>query len=195
MALQHVLRDPELAPLDLVGIGHDRAGEHVARPGDRRDPFCDHAARTRLGGSEREPALPAEIEHQLLDRTLVAAEQVAVQRCDQTLRELVRTRLGAGLDDQVDMDLEVTGADRRLHPVAVAARIRERLRDRGLTYAEEAEPPQLRRLRIPEEPTQGFALDCLSPQALQLGRRARQDDDQGVAMLEHEAGRGAGEPK
>ena len=49
------------------------------------------------------------------------------------------------------MDLEVAGADRRLHPVAVAAGVRERLRDGGLADAEEAQPPQLRRLRAREQ--------------------------------------------
>src|SRR5206468_11243278 len=40
--------------------------------------------------------------------------------------QLVGARLGARADDEVDVDLEVAGADRHLHPVAVAAGLRER---------------------------------------------------------------------
>ncbi len=55
--------------------------------------------------------------------------------------------LGARLDDEIDVDLEVPRADRRLHPGPVPARLRERAGDRRLAGAVEAEhsPPGRRR--------------------------------------------------
>ena len=47
--------------------------------------------------------------------------------------------LGAGIDDQVDVDLEVARADRRLDARARPARVGQRARDRRLARAEEAE--------------------------------------------------------
>ena len=49
------------------------------------------------------------------------------------------------------MDLEVAGADRRLHPVPVAARVGEGLRDGRLARAVEPEHAALRRRRLPPE--------------------------------------------
>ena len=57
------------------------------------------------------------------------------------------------------MDLEVAGADRRLHPVAVAARIGERLRDRRLARAEEAQLTQLGRPGAAEDAAHRFTLE------------------------------------
>ena len=76
----------ELAGLDVVGVGHDRAGEDVARARDRGQPRGDHAARARLCGREPEPALPAEVEDELLDAPLVAAEEVPLERLDEPSR-------------------------------------------------------------------------------------------------------------
>ena len=72
------------------------------------------------------------VEHELLDRPLVRGEQVPLERLAQRALELVGARLGARLDDEVDVDLEVARADRRLDAVAVAAGLLERARDRRL---------------------------------------------------------------
>ena len=63
-------------------------------------------------------------------------------RSDERRLELVSARLGARLDDEVDVDLEVARADRHLEPVAVAARVRKRLRDLPTRRA-----PKKRRVR------------------------------------------------
>ena len=57
-----------------------------------------------------------------------------------------RPRSSPGVDDQVDVDLEVTGADGRLHPTPLAARLRQHACDRGLAHAVEAQRAPLRRL-------------------------------------------------
>ena len=48
-------RHPEQVELDLAGVGHDRAAEHVAGAGDRREPAGDQPAGQRLGEPERQP--------------------------------------------------------------------------------------------------------------------------------------------
>ena len=61
------------------------------------------------------------------------------------------------------MDLEVARADRGLHAVAVPSRLVERLRDRGLARAEEAEHPAARRLCARETrsaPARTSSADC-----------------------------------
>ena len=59
----------------------------------------------------------------------VAGEEVLRRAARRAPPRARRARLGAGLDEEVDVDLEVARADRRLDPVAVAARRGERLRD------------------------------------------------------------------
>ncbi len=83
----------------------------------------------------------------LLDRTFVARVQPALERRQERRLELVGARLGAWIDDDVDVDLEVARTDRHLHPVAVAARLRKRTRDRRLAHAEKAEHAAVGRLR------------------------------------------------
>jgi hypothetical protein len=91
------------------------------------------------------------------------------------------------------VDLEVAGADRGLNPVTVASRVRERLRHGGLADSEEAQSPQLRRLRPREQCAYGLALERVSPQTLQLDRRARQHDYHVVAVLQNEPWSSSGE--
>src|SRR5436305_157702 len=83
---------------------------------------------------------------------------------DELRGQLVGPRRGVRLDVEVDVDLEVARADGRLHPVAVAARVRERLRDGRLARAEEAEDAQIGRLRSIEDPPYRSRLDGVSPQ-------------------------------
>ena len=64
----------------------------------------------------------------LRDGPLVAGEQVALERSDEPRLELVRALVRTGLDDEVDVDLEVARADRRLDAASVAPGGRESLR-------------------------------------------------------------------
>src|SRR2546429_287726 len=70
-------------------------------------------------------------------RALVPTEEVALEWSHESLRQLVGAGFCSRLDDQVDVDLEVAGADRRLHPVAVAPCFGQRLCHGRLTRAEE----------------------------------------------------------
>ena len=92
------------------------------------------------------------------------------------------------------MDLEVAGADRRLDPVAVAARLGERLRDRRLARAEEAQHAAARRrVARASRRRSGSRLERVRPEPPQLARRPGQDDDDAAVVLEHEARRRSGE--
>ena len=132
----------------------------------------------------------------LLDRPLVAGEQPPFDRREERLLERVRAPFRSGLDDEVDVDLEVARADGRLHPVAVPARLRERPRDGGLAHAEEAEHAAAGRPGAAEKRAKGVRLERVRPQALELRRRPRQhDDDAASIVLGEQAGRGAGQPE
>src|SRR5919197_3246633 len=193
--LQHLARNVELARLHAVRISDDGTEEDVARAGYRRQPPRDEPARARLRSRERQTARAAELEHELLHRPLVTAEEILLERSDELRRVLIRARLGAGLDEEVDVDLEIASTDGRLHAVAVAARIGQRLRDGGLARAEEAQEPHLGRLRTAEQAPHRFGPQRLDPQPAEFGRRPRQDDHDGAARLEYEAGRGARQPE
>ena len=123
----------------------------------------DEPSGARLGGSEREALVAAEPEHELLHRALVAAEEVIGERLHERLLERIGPCLGAGLDDQVDVDLEVAGADRRLHPVPVAARVGEGLRHGRFARAVEPEHAALGRHRPRQNPLQRLRLDRPRP--------------------------------
>ncbi len=98
--------------------------------------------------------------------------------------ELVRASLGAGIREQVDVDLEVACADRRDDAVAVPARVRERARDRRLADAEEAQHTALGHPRARQHPPHRLGGQHVRPQALQLGRRPGQRGGDRVARLE-----------
>ena len=78
---QHRGGNAELALLHPVRVRNDSADEDLARPWNRGQPRADHPAGDRLRRCEREPALAAELEHDLLDRTLVLGEQMPPQPC------------------------------------------------------------------------------------------------------------------
>ena len=90
------------------------------------------------------------------------------------------------------MDLELAGADRRLHPVPVAAGVRERLRDRRLARAVEAQHAPSRRraaARAPAAPARSRARSATAagaPTAGPAGRRPRR-----APRVEHHPGRRA----
>ena len=132
----------ELGDLDVVRVRDDPTQEDVARPWNRRQELGDEPARARLGRRQGQTARPAFVQDDLGDRPLVLGEQV--------LGELVAQKAGGKLlpvPDQVDVDLEVPGADGRLHPALLAAGLREHARDCGLAHAVEAQRAPLRRLR------------------------------------------------
>src|SRR5207302_1793135 len=85
---------------------------------------------------------------------------------------LARALLCAGLDDEVDVDLEVARADRRLDAVPVAARVGERLRDRRLARAEEAQDAPSRWTRALEQAAERVGLERTRPQPPELVGRA-----------------------
>ena len=93
------------------------------------------------------------------------------------------------------MDLEVARADRRHDPRRLAARLGERARDLGLARAVEAQDAVLGRLGVRENALHRVGLERARPEPLQLRRRARQDDHDGVPRAEHEARRRAREPE
>src|SRR5215468_4241468 len=187
--LEDAARDAQLHSLDLVRIGHDPAQERATAAWHRREALRHHPAGAGLCRGERETLLAARIEDELLDAALVATEQVALERLDELRRELVRALLRPRLDVEVDVDLEVARADGRLDPVAVAAGVRERLRDGRLARAEEPEQADIRRLRARQHAPYGLGLDRLAPQSLQLPRRPGQHDDHTPVGLEHETRR------
>ena len=153
----------------------------------------DEPAGARLRRAEREALVAAQPEHELLHRALVAAEEVLGQRLHECLLEGVGPCLRARLDDQVDVDLEVAGADRRLDPVPVAARVGEGLRHGGFARAVEPEHAALGRDRLRQNPLQRLRLDRPWPEPLQLAGRAGEHDDHAAAGVEHDARRGAGD--
>src|SRR5262249_62296243 len=66
---------------------------------------------------------------------------------------------------------------------------------RRLAAAVEAQRPPLRRLGTCKDGPDGLVLEGDSPQTLQLGWRPRQHDDRRPRILDHEPGRGPGEPE
>ena len=195
MPLEQLGRHAELGLLDLVRISHHPAEKDPAAAWHRRQPLGDHSARAGLGRGQGQAPGAAQIEDQLLDAALVAAEEVALERRHQLRRQLVGAPLSARLDVHVDVDLEVAGADRRLHPVPVAARVRERLCHRRLARAEEAQEPHVRRPRPRENAAHGLRLDREAPQPLQLARRSRQHDDDALPRFQHQSRRRSRQPQ
>ena len=165
-----------------------RRGRRRSSPGSTVSRAATMPAGARLGRRERQPACAQEREDVLLDRPLVAGVEPPLDRRQERRFELVGARLRARLDDEVDVDLEVAGADRRLHPVAVAARLGERLRDRRLADAEEAQRAPSGRPRPREERADGVRLERVRPQPLELRGRAGQDDDDPTLSVLDERG-------
>ena len=176
----------QLGPLHLVRIGDDAPEDDVTGAGHGREPRGDEAAGTGLGRGERQPACATELQHALLDRPLVAAVEPALQRGQQRFLECVGPLRGAGLDHQVDVDLELAGADRHLHPISVAAGLRERSRHRRLAHAEEAEHTPPRGLGTRQKLLKGLGLERARPQPLQLEGRSRQQHHDASAVPGHD---------
>ena len=75
---------PSSSSLMLVVVGDDAAPDDVARARDRGEAAGDEPSRARLGRAEREALLAAELEHELLHRSLVAAEEVLARAARRT---------------------------------------------------------------------------------------------------------------
>ena len=140
------------------------------------------------------PRARQRVEHDLLDRPLVAREQVLLERLGERALRAPRPRLGARLDEQVDVDLELPRADRRLDPVSVAAGVGERL----------ARPPTRSRRRSAAHgapaaaPARARAAPARSRARAATAAAARdggpgQHDDRAAAGVEHQPGRRPGE--
>ena len=84
------------------------------------------------------PSGAREREHDLLHGSLVLGERVPVVLGTKSGRELVRSRLGARLDEHVDVDLEVARTNRDVDALPVAARLVQRPCDGRLADAVEA---------------------------------------------------------
>ena len=122
--------------------------------------------------------LAAEVEHDRCDGARVLREQVSLERRPQGVRELGCARLCARLGDEVDVDLEVPCADRRLDAVAVAAGVGQCPRDGRLAHAVEAEHPATRRRRPREHGLEGLGsqqLPARGGEARRAGPAGRRD--------------------
>src|SRR6266571_2978416 len=135
-----MLRHPELGALQLVRVRDDAADEALARAWDVGEPRGDHATGARLGGPEPPPARAGKREHELLDAPFVAGEEPPLEALRERRLERIGALLRPGLDEEIDVDLEVMRADRRLDAVTVPAGLLERPGDRGLADAEQAQP-------------------------------------------------------
>ena len=132
-------------------------------------PVQDSAVASRV------PALAAQLEHDLGNRPLVLREEVRARAAQRNAAgERLAALFGARLDDEVDVDLEVASADRRLDAVTVAACVGEGLRHGGLARAEEAQDVSPRRGRPPEHRAERLARDRRGPQPPELAGRARE---------------------
>ena len=185
---EQVRGDPQLPDLDLVCIGHDPAHERGAGARDRRQRRGDEPACAGLRRRQRQPALAAQAKDELGDRGLVFGEEVPPQRSSQHVGEPVGALLRPGLDDEIDVDLEVARADRGLHSVTVAACIRERLRHGGFADPEEAKEAALKRPRSSEERANRLRFERTWPEPLQFRRRSGQDDDDRPLRRQQEPG-------
>ena len=85
------------------------------------------------------------------------------------------------------MDLEVARADRRLHAIPVAPRLRERLGDSGLAGAEESQDAPARRAGRREHCLHRLACHRCRPQPAKLAGRARQHDEHAAVRGDDEA--------
>ena len=193
-----LLRHAELAGLHLVRVGDDRSEEHVARARDRRQPLRPPARRcttrpwrasARAPGTRPAPAPRRAAPSRLNRYRSIGAASRATARPP--------AASAPGVDDEVDVDLEVARADRRLDAVAVASSVRERLRHRRLARAEEAQQPPLRR------PRPRAARAARAPPRARLAHRAAAAPAGGPGsttttaspLLEHEPRRRPGEPE
>ena len=93
----------------------------------------------RLCRRQRQPTRSAEIENDLGDRAIVLAEEVPCEPFSQKAGDFGSALFRSWLHNQVDVDLELAGADRHLDAVTIAACVCERLRDSGLGRPEEVE--------------------------------------------------------
>ncbi len=104
--------------------------------------------------------------------------------------------LRAGIDEQVDVDLELAGADRHLDAVALPARRRERLGDGRLGRPEEAEHPVLARRQLCASTRRTASVSSALGQSRWSSRGGPgRTTTTTAAEIEHEARCRSGEPE
>ena len=176
---QHVHRNAELGLLHRVRIGDDAAHEGVARSGNRGQALCDEASGARLGGGRSSGRGRGREARTLLHRAARPRRTRTDRAPRAARRQRVRPLLGPGLDEQVDVDLELAGADRDVDTVAVTACLVQRPRDGRLADAVEAKRVPAARARACEDalaPARSRALAAkaaAAPRAGRAGRRRR----------------------
>ena len=170
-------RDVELALLDLVVVRDDAAdGRRRSSPATAvsraatSPPVHDSAVASVSRRSRQRPSTISSTERSS-SANRYRSSSVA-QPAGELVGALLRTRLG----EQVDVDLEVACADRRLDSVAVAARLGEGPRDRRLAHAEEAQDttlPAARHARALAGPARSRARGATAAAARRAGRAGR----------------------
>ena len=180
--------DAELALLHVVRIRDDTSSKDVARARDLGQASRDEAAGARLRSRERQAPVAAEVEDDLRHRAPVLAEEVPAERGAERGGERLGPLSRLGIEDEIDVDLELACADRRLHPLSLPARVGERLRDRGLRRAEEAENRSPTLGRPLEDPRTGAVSSARGHRRRSSRGGPGQHDDDGAVRLEHEAG-------
>ena len=196
MGGEHLGGDAELALLDARSRRRRSPPRKTSlEPGIAVSRAGDEAARARLGGRERQPALAAGGEDELLDRLVSSARRGTPRAAGEQRRRARRRAPSApGCDEQVDVDLDSRAQIVASTPLAVAAGSGERLCDRRLGDAVEAEHAPLRRCRPRASRRRSGSLSRAAGQhVLQLARRAGQGDGDAPVELEHERRRRPGE--
>jgi hypothetical protein len=100
--------------------------------------------------------------------------------------------LRARPDDEIDLYLEVVGADRDVHALALSPGPLDHPGHGRLGQAEEAEDPVVGPTCRLQHSLDSVRLECPRPQPLELARGPRQHDHDATVHLQHEARRGAG---
>ena len=156
-----------------------RRGRRRSSPGTSRQPRRDEPAGARLGGRERQPARAAEREHELLDRPLVAREQVPLERLERAPpRARPRAASAPGSTTRSTWISKSRAQIVASTPSPSPPASRERPRDRRLARAEEAEHAPCRAAsRARAAARHGLRLERARPEPLQLARRPGQHDD------------------
>ena len=180
------LGDTEEALLRPVGVGDDGSEEDLARAGNVGEPRADEPTCAGLRRPQSPPPPLAEVEHECGDGTLVLDEELAGEALAEESGQRCLPLEAVPARKEVDSDLEVVGAHRRLDGVPLSPGLLERPGDRRLAGAEEAEHRVLRPLDVREHSGERLARHEARPEPLELVRRAGQGDrDAPVVLEEH----------
>ena len=156
----------ELGELDVVLVRNEPAAEHVAGAGHRGQARGHQPTGARLGRRHGDPLRARLLEHELLDRPVVLGED----RWSERLPHGDGERLS--FSEELDPDLPVVRADRRLDALRLAAHLCQGACDGRFADAVDPEDAAVRRLCAREHALHGLVLERRLPQAAELGRRA-----------------------